>query len=41
MRTNNPLGSVFNAVRMRTDVARRMERRDTAVPGAQGGTEAE
>ena len=30
LRTTNPLESVFSAVRLRTDAARRMKRRDTA-----------
>ena len=31
LRTTNPLESVFSAVRLRTDVARRMKRRDNAL----------
>ena len=31
LRTTNPLESVFSAVRLRTDVTRRMKRRDSAL----------
>ena len=31
LRTTNPLESVFSAVRLRTDAARRMKRRDSAL----------
>ena len=31
LRTTNPLESVFSAVRLRTDVAKRMKRRDSAL----------
>ena len=31
LRTTNPLESVFSAVRLKTDVARRMKRRDSVL----------
>ena len=41
LRTTNPLESVFSAVRLRTDAARRMKTaRQRVVPGVQGGSEA-